>query len=494
MAFRMGLFFARECTSPPHPAPQRLRFRVKVADPGRALRRAIFSGTWRLLYPAGRIARAMLDEASLHRGSALRERRRVILFCAPVTLLFTFADTLALQRFSPAVFGVRLLWTAAIAGTGLLLGRLSPPAERRLVLGLAVSSPLFFALLTWMTGGFGSPLFHFILAMPLVIAVVLQDHPRATLGAALAMLASGLAIVAGSGQPAAIGVQWFVQAAGMSALAVYASVVYQRLRIREQALRESAALAGERARASEAAVQARDDFLAIASHELRTPLTALRLLADRLVRRSSRSGEAEPTDNGDDRILILHRQVARLSTLVDNLFEMSRLTAGRPALDRQPTAVAPLLRQLLTRYAPVARTQKCELQLEASEDVVAELDANRLEQVLTNLLSNAVKFGAGKPIRVSLHVRTGCFSIAVRDEGIGIALPDQRRIFERFERASSTRNYGGLGLGLWICRRVIEEMGGTIAVDSRPGAGATFTVELPADENDRPRPAAPAQA
>jgi signal transduction histidine kinase len=432
----------------------------------------------------------MVDETSLHRGSALRERRRVILLCAPVTLLFTFADTLALQRFSPAVFGVRLLWTAHIVATGLLLGRLQPEGERRLLMALAVSSPLFFGLLTWMTGGFGSPLFHFILAMPLVIAVVLQEHPWATLGAALAMLTSGAIIVMEGGQPPTILVQWFTQAAGMSALAVYASVVYKRLRFREQALREAATVADERARASEAALQVRDEFLTVVSHELRTPLTALRLQAGRLLRRSARpDAPAEASDPRDEQVVaVVHRQVERLNTLVDSLFDMSRLTAGRLTLDREPTALAPLLRQLAARYAVVARAQGCDIEVEASDDVIVELDATRLEQVLINLLANAVKYGPGKPVQLSLRARGGRAAIAVRDQGIGIAPEDQRRIFERFERAASTRNYGGLGLGLWIGKRLVEEMGGTLSVESRPGEGATFTIELPAAETPRPHP------
>jgi signal transduction histidine kinase len=430
-----------------------------------------------------------MTEEALHRGSALRERRRVILLCAPVTLMFTLADTVALQRFSLPVFGVRLAWTALIVATGLLLGRLSLAAERRLVLLLAGSSSAFFALLTWMTGGWKSPLFHWILAMPLVIAVVVQDYPRATLAAAGTTLAGGFAIVLGSGQPLAAAFEWLILAAGMSLLAVYASTAYQRLRFREQALREAAAVAVERARASEEAVRLRDDFLTVASHELRTPLTALRLQAERLKRRGSREGEAERVRE-ETSVGAIHRQIERLTSLVDSLFEMSRLTASGPALQKVPTALSPLLRQAVARYAPIARQEECELTLEVSEEVTADVDGVRLEQVVTNLLANAVKYGRGKPVQVRLLARAGRAVLAVSDQGIGIAADDQRRIFERFERAVSSRQYGGLGLGLWISRRLIEEMGGSITVDSRPGEGATFTIELPLSGIAQPHPAA----
>ncbi len=410
-----------------------------------------------------------MDEADLERGSALRERRRVILLCAPVTLLFTFADTLALHRFSPGVFGVRLLWTAQIAVTGLLLGRIPPLAERRLTLLLAVSSSLFFALLTWLTGGFASPLFHWILAMPLVIAVVLQEYPRATSAAAVATLASGLAIVIASGQPPSIAAQWLVQAAGMSALAVYASVAYRRLRFREQALREAGAVAAERVRASEEAVRLRDDFLSVAAHELRTPLTTVRLQTERLLRRP---GDSEP-------VAALHRQVERLNHLVDTLLDMSRLASGRPELQPAPTPLRALLLQLIGRYGPVAAHQGCTIELEPGEDLSAQADRSALEQVLTNLLTNATKYGRERPVLVSVRRAGARVRIVVRDQGIGIAVEDQRRIFGRFERAAASSSYGGLGLGLWISKRLVDEMGGSIAVESSPGAGATFTVELP---------------
>jgi signal transduction histidine kinase len=411
----------------------------------------------------------MLDEADLRRGSALRERRRVILLCAPVTLLFTFADTVALHRFSPAVFGVRLLWTAQIAATGLLLGRVSAVAERRMTLLLAVCSSLFFGLLTTMTGGFASPLFHWILAMPLVIAVVLQEYPRATSAAAVATLASGLAIVIHSGQSVQIALEWLIQAAGMSALAVYASVAYRRLRFREQALREAAAVAGERMRASEEAVRQRDDFLTVAAHELRTPLTSVRLHAERLMRRP---GETTGLTS-------LYRQLERLTSLVETLLDMSRLASGQLDLRPSPTPLRPLLRQLLARQAPVAADQECSLTLEDGEDLSADVDRTRLEQVVTNLITNATKYGRGQPVVVSLARGGAGLRIAVRDRGIGIAAEDQRRIFERFERAASSSNYGGVGLVLWISKRLVEAMGGSITVDSRPDQGATFTVELP---------------
>ena len=106
-------------------------------------------------------------------------------------------------------------------------------------------------------------------------------------------------------------------------------------------------------------------------------------------------------------------------------------------------------------------------------------DASRLDQVITNLLSNAIKYGVGKPVEITVDVTGDRAVLAVHDHGLGISAEDQDRIFRRFERAASSRNYAGIGLGLWIVKQIVDALGGTVSVDSRPELGATFTVELP---------------
>jgi signal transduction histidine kinase len=119
------------------------------------------------------------------------------------------------------------------------------------------------------------------------------------------------------------------------------------------------------------------------------------------------------------------------------------------------------------------------LQITAPQELVGHWDRERLEQVVTNLLTNALKYGAGQPVEVTLSRAEEYARLAVRDAGIGVEPEHHDRIFERFERAVSVRNYGGFGLGLYIVRRVVEALGGAVRVDSDVGAGATFTVELP---------------
>src|SRR5262249_233422 len=121
----------------------------------------------------------------------------------------------------------------------------------------------------------------------------------------------------------------------------------------------------------------------------------------------------------------------------------------------------------------------CAVELHLGEHVAGSWDRARIEQVVNNLLSNAAKYGAGKPIRIDVTRDDVNAILAVKDRGIGIDKKDHERIFHRFERAVSTANYGGFGLGLWITQEITGAHGGTIEVDSAPGAGATFTVKLP---------------
>jgi signal transduction histidine kinase len=119
------------------------------------------------------------------------------------------------------------------------------------------------------------------------------------------------------------------------------------------------------------------------------------------------------------------------------------------------------------------------LRVEADAPVVGRWDRARLEQVLANLISNALKFGQGRPAVVSVVGTPSGAVLSVADAGLGIASEDQQRIFEQFERATPARNYGGLGLGLWLTRAIVVEHGGQITVQSAPGQGARFRVELP---------------
>ncbi|AKJ00923.1 PAS domain S-box-containing protein [Archangium gephyra] len=249
---------------------------------------------------------------------------------------------------------------------------------------------------------------------------------------------------------------------------------------RELARRASVAMDNARLyRQSQEAVRLREDFLSVASHELHTPLTPLRLHLQTLQRALATSGDGVGTGRLMPKVDKALAQVRRLSRLVDDLLDVSRLTSGRLRLRLEQVDLVELTRDLAERFSEQARAAGCTLRVTTAGPTTGQWDRMRLEQVLTNLITNALKYGVGHP--VDLHVTTsgGRARWSIRDQGIGIAPEDLERIFGRFERAVSTRQYGGLGLGLYISREIARAFGGDIHVESQPGAGAVFTLELP---------------
>jgi signal transduction histidine kinase len=229
-------------------------------------------------------------------------------------------------------------------------------------------------------------------------------------------------------------------------------------------------------RAATAAAAAREEFLHVASHELRGPIGTLRLTVQ-LLGRDARKGRQE---NLAERLRVVDRQAGRLARLADMLLDVSRITAGRLELAREPGDLAAAVREVVARLEDEAAEAGVEIHLDAPGEVRCAFDAARMEQVVSNLLSNAVKYGREAPVAVRVRDGGGRAIVEVEDHGIGIAPEDQERIFDRFERAVSARHFAGIGLGLWIVRQLVEAHGGTIRVRSAPGEGATFTVELPA--------------
>ncbi len=229
-------------------------------------------------------------------------------------------------------------------------------------------------------------------------------------------------------------------------------------------------------RKAQAEVRARDEFLSVASHELRTPVAALQLQLQTLKRVAERSRDEVPRAVSD-RIDSLERQTRRVAVLVGELLDLSRLRLGRLELRREEVDVSELAREVTAPFQEEGQGGR--VRVDAPAPAVGRFDRVRLEQVLVNLLANAVKFGEGKPIAVRVEAADGAVRLAVSDQGIGIGPEDHARIFGRFERAVSPQHFGGLGLGLFIVREIVEAHGGSVRVESAPGSGATFTVELP---------------
>ncbi len=238
---------------------------------------------------------------------------------------------------------------------------------------------------------------------------------------------------------------------------------------------ENARLYGQ----AQAAVVARDEFLSIASHELRTPLTSLRLALENMRRVVGRDAGDGGRGSPIDRVLTASERAGqRLEKLVEALLDVSRIHMGRLELDLAEVELGAVVAESASALADELAQAGSSLEIRG-EPVVGRWDALRIGQVVVNLLANAAKYGAGKPVQVRYGANPGVAWLQVRDLGIGVAEVDQRHIFERFERAVSSQNYGGLGLGLYIVKRIVEAHGGTIRVESVPGQGACFLVDLP---------------
>jgi signal transduction histidine kinase/CheY-like chemotaxis protein len=237
-----------------------------------------------------------------------------------------------------------------------------------------------------------------------------------------------------------------------------------------------------------AAIAARDEFLSVASHELRTPITALQLRLQSMRRRGGFEGDERLAKT----LEIADRQVRRLDRLVTSLLDVSRITTGRIRLEPEAVDLGQLASGTVERLAEEAVAAGTPVTFRVEGDTTGRLDRLSIERVLSNLLSNAFKYGAGRPVALSIDGDDESLRLVVEDRGIGIAPEDQDRVFARFERAVSSRHFGGLGLGLYITRKLVEAHGGTIELESHPGAGSRFTVRLPrrADVGAGPAPGA----
>lgn len=236
------------------------------------------------------------------------------------------------------------------------------------------------------------------------------------------------------------------------------------------------------AQASEA-LKVREDFLAIAGHELKTPLTSLLLQVQGLQRALKKGTEVS---NLGDRLERAATAGLRLEVLINQLLDVSRITAGRLQLEPEAVDLEQLVREVADRFHEQAQRAGSALEVTTRGPMPGQWDRLRLEQVLSNLLANAVKYGGAKPIDIALSEEEGAALVRITDHGIGIEPGVQQRIFERFERAVGAREFGGFGLGLWITRQIVEASGGSIAVQSAPGQGSTFTVRLPLEPREAP--------
>ncbi|WP_053234643.1 PAS domain-containing sensor histidine kinase [Sandaracinus amylolyticus] len=229
---------------------------------------------------------------------------------------------------------------------------------------------------------------------------------------------------------------------------------------------------------AKATLRARDDFLVVASHDLQIPLSLLKMQVESMQRSTLRPGGLAPERLARS-LDAVHRLATKLAVVVEDLVDPSRLTRERIGLAIERVDLAGIVCTVVARFADRLARAGSRVLLSAPVAIPGEWDAFRLEQVVGNLLSNAIKHGAGKPIEVAVEGDEDVARLRVRDRGAGITEDRRARIFSLEARAVSTRQYGGLGLGLYLVRRIVDALGGRIDVESDPGAGTTFTVTLP---------------
>ena len=221
--------------------------------------------------------------------------------------------------------------------------------------------------------------------------------------------------------------------------------------------------------------QMKSDFIAITSHELRTPITAIRGFVKTLLRNQDRLS----ADQIASFMQIIDRQSERLARLVEDLLFISKIEAGTIRLSVEEVHLSKFLKEVLDALGPERRSR---VWLDVHGDGVVVVDPQRLDQILRNLIENALKFSpADSTVFVEGRLNNGRLELSVADQGVGIKAEDIPRIFDRFHQAGHalTREAEGAGLGLYITKRLVDAMGGTISVTSTPGEGATFRVNLP---------------
>ncbi|MBI2369980.1 MAG: hypothetical protein HYV08_07055 [Deltaproteobacteria bacterium] len=232
------------------------------------------------------------------------------------------------------------------------------------------------------------------------------------------------------------------------------------------------------------------DFVANVSHDLKTPLALIRMFGETL-----EMGRVTDEQQRQEYYGVITRESERLSRLIDNVLDFSRIEGGRRKYDMAPTAVEPIVRETVEAFSYPLAQQGFRVEVAVAPDLPeVPLDADAVGQALANLVDNAIKYaGERKSVRVEAAIRDGQLALTVVDEGIGIPLEEQGKIFEKFYRVGRSEIQGrrGSGVGLALVRHIAEAHGGRVTVESRPGEGSRFTLWLPLQPG-APRPGAPA--
>jgi signal transduction histidine kinase len=234
-------------------------------------------------------------------------------------------------------------------------------------------------------------------------------------------------------------------------------------------------------------VRLRQDFTSSVSHELRTPLTQILLFGETL-----ELGRAGGEDARREAVSVIVQEARRLAHLVENVLHLSRAERRMVRVRPSAAALAPLLREIVERFAPLAGADAVRIRTELDESIIALADAEALHQMVINLLDNAIKYGGRGPVTLRAALRDGRARIEVEDSGPGIPAAERLRVWEPFVRLGPSATVPGSGIGLAVVRELAGAHGGACRAEPAPGGGARFVLELPGAgrvPSDRERPA-----
>jgi signal transduction histidine kinase len=220
-----------------------------------------------------------------------------------------------------------------------------------------------------------------------------------------------------------------------------------------------------------------DNLLAVVAHEVRNPLGPVLMSVDALLL------EAGRRDLGREELLhrlaLLQRYVLRMRDDLNRLLDFSRFRSGRVELHLEEVDLSEVVRDTVHRMEPVLAASGCELHLSVDAPVRGVWDAMRLGQIVWNLVSNAAKYAAGTRVEIATSADAHTATLVVADHGAGIPEEGREMIFAKFERAGARTHHTGFGIGLWLVRKLVEALGGSIDLHSIVGKGTKFTVRLP---------------
>ena len=268
---------------------------------------------------------------------------------------------------------------------------------------------------------------------------------------------------------------------------VFVALHQQRMETRRQVLalehsRQQQEALLQELRATQAELQRslrmRDEFMSMVAHELRTPLNTLFLETQMRTLNLERGNLAAFAPEKLPKMVARDaRQIRSMVRLIDDMLDVSRISSGKLSIRREPVDLAALVRRVAEDLAP--GPDQITVQVQDDAQIEGFWDGFRVEQIVVNLISNALRYGEGKPVDICLAKTRNSALIEVRDHGIGIGAKDQERIFDAFERVMHQDRTGGLGLGLFITKQLVDAHGGAITLQSQPGHGALFSVTLP---------------